>query len=114
MFRDKEEELARLEELLEEVEELLDETEELPQEEEPEFLEEPSGDTKEYKNFANDYGKVNIYNTDTTDLDLEEYAEEVYDPTEPKNTGLLVTAALLLVGIFLVLGWWAIRFLGVL
>ena len=114
MFRDKEEELARLEELLEEVEDLLDETEDLPQEEEIDFLEEPSGDTKEYKNFANDYGKVTVYNADKADLDLEEYGDEVYEPKEKKNTDLLVTAALLLVGILLVLSWWAIRFLGVL
>lgn len=110
MFRDKEEELARLEELLEEEPE-----EEIPEkEEEPDFLEAPSGDTSEYKNFANDYGKAAVYNTDKTDVDLASFSDEVYAPAEPKHTGLLITAAALLGGILLVLAWWLIRFSGVL
>ena len=110
MFRDKEEALSRLEEELLEEDSVPEET----PEEEPDFLEEPSGDTNEYKNFANDYGSVKIYNADSSDLDLEEFSEEVYEPTMPKRTNLLLIAFLLLVGIFLVLGWWVIRYLGVL
>lgn len=110
MFRDKDEELARLEEeLLEE-----EKKEVLHEEEEPEFLEEPSGDTDEYKNFANSYGNINVYNADTADLDLEEYAETVYESTPQRHTRLLVLATLLLTGIFLVLVWWFIRYMGVL
>lgn len=109
MFRDKEEALARLEEEL-----LEDEPPEKTAEEEPDFLEAPSGDTDEYKNFANDYGNVNIYNADTSDLDLAEFSEEVYAPAEKKQPNLLLVAFLLLVGIFLVLAWWAVRYMGVL
>ena len=107
MFRDKDEALARLEE------ELLEEEPETTAKEQS-LLEEPSGDTKEYKNFANDYGNANIYNADTSDLDLEEFSEEVYEPIEKKRPNLLVVAFLLLAGIFLVLAWWVIRYMGVL
>lgn len=109
MFRDKDEALARLEEEL-----LEDEPAQETAGEEPEFLEEPDGDTDEYKNFANDYGNVKIYNADTSDLDLTEFSEEVYEPTAKKQPNLLLVAFLLLVGIFLVLAWWAIRYMGVL
>ena len=109
MFRDKDEALARLEEEL-----LEDEPAQESAKEEPAFLEEPSGDTDEYKNFANDYGNVILYNADTSDLDLEEFSEEVYEPTMKKRPNLLLVAFLLLVGIFLVLAWWFIRFMGVL
>lgn len=110
MFRDKEEELARLEELLEEDAS----KEEAPEEDdETDFLEAPSGDTSEYRNFANDYGNINAYNSDNTDVDLASFSDEVYTPTEQKNTGLLIAAAALLGGILLVLIWWAIRFVGV-
>ncbi|MBR5529747.1 MAG: hypothetical protein IKU57_04645 [Oscillospiraceae bacterium] len=118
MFRDKEEELARLEEQLLEDEPAEEETEEYEEdfeEEEEAFLEEPSGDTSDYKNFANDYGHVDAYNADKADLDLEDYSEEVYTPSETrKDNKLLYTIFLLLAAIFLVLAWWVARYTGVL
>lgn len=108
MFRDKDEALARLEEEL--LEEDAPTPEEPEAEEEETFLEAPSGDTAEYKNFANNY---NAYNADHTDLDLEEFSEEIYASSAPRHAGLLATVFLLLAGILLVLGWWLLRYLGV-
>lgn len=109
MFRDRKEELARLEEEL--LEEEIPEIEE--EEEEEEFFEEPSGDTSAYHNFANNYGNVHAYNSDTTDVDLEEFSQEVQEPAQPRQTGLLLVAMLLLFGIFCVLGWWFLRYRGI-
>ena len=110
MFRDKDEALARLEE------ELLEE--ELPEEElaedEAEFFEEPSGDTSEYHNFANNYGKkIKAYNNDTTDTDLDAFSEEVYHAPTRRPMRLLLVAMLLLFGIFCVLAWWFLRYRGI-
>ena len=112
MFRDKEEELARLEEEL--LEEEIPEEELLEEEEEEIFYEEPSGDTAEYHNFANDYGHVHAYNADTADVDLEEYSDEVYhEPPASRQTGLLLVVMLLLFGIFCIVGWWFLRYRGI-
>jgi hypothetical protein len=85
MFRDRQKELRRLEEAL-----LAEEEYDIqPPEADPESdgilsedildeLLEDTGPAKEsvaYQNFSNAYGKV--YNSDHTDVDMEEYCEEV-------------------------------------
>ena len=106
MFKDRQEELERLEaELLQEepAEEDIPEEEDLFGEEIPEI----------YRNHAKGYGKIHAYNTDVTDGDLERFSEEVREPK--KHTDVLVLCAVamcLITGIIGVLCWWAVRFLG--
>lgn len=96
MFRDKDEELARLEEeLLEQ-----DAPEEVPDDEEEAY--EPP------------VQNVRAYNGDAADVDLEEFSDAVYTPTRNRNTGLFALLFLLLCGIFCVLAWWILRYRGVL
>ena len=51
------------------------------------------------------------YNADKTDVDPQELAQELSRPTS-SLTGLIVTAGLLTLGIFLVICWWLIRYMG--
>ena len=108
MFKDRQEELKRLEaELLQE--EPLEEQEDIS-EEDYRFGEETP---EVYRNFSNGYGKVHAYNTDITDEDLEQFSEEVRQPK--RNTDILVLCAIamcLVAGIIGVLCWWAVRFMG--
>lgn len=103
MFRDRENQLQRLEEaLLAEEEEIRED----PSEEE-ELLQVDST----YANFANGY---RVYNTDRSDEDLDEYSEDVYQAQSSKRTGLWVAillVSLLLLGFF---GGWLLKLLGVL
>lgn len=54
------------------------------------------------------------YNADATDLDPQELAQELMQPPRSPLTGLIVTAGLLTLGIFLVVCWWLIRYAGLL
>ncbi len=109
MFKDKEEELKRLQQLLQDAEEEEDPEEEF---EEAATEEEPEEEPVIYHNYANRYGRISIYNNDTSDADLEEYSDEVY---KAKNkTGILVLVAIALAlaaGIMGVLSWWAAKYL---
>lgn len=80
MFRDREKELERLSRQL-----LEEETEEYEEEED---------EADEYEEDDYDEDEPVIYNTDTTDVDLEEYSEAVYE--EPRRSWGLVAAVLLL------------------
>ena len=109
MFKDKEEELKRLQQLLQEADE-----EEEPEEEFEEAVvdEEPEEEPVIYHNYANRYGRVRIYNNDTADRDLDSFSEEVYAPKKKTNILVLVAIAMTLVaGIMGVLSWWAVKFL---
>lgn len=117
MFKDKQEELKRLEEELLQEEFLEEEEQETPEENTDTFLEDTyffGKDTPEnYRNYSNDYGNYRAYNTDTTDEDLEAYSEEVREPKRQTDIWILCAIALcLMIGIIGVLGWWAVRFLG--
>ena len=107
MFKDRNAELQRLEEALLEEEE---DTQVLPQEEMPEdedllsdetldaLLEDTASPqtTVPYQNFSNDYG--NAYNADRTDVDLEDYAEQLQSPRKDRS-GLVIVACLLALGV---------------
>lgn len=130
MFRDKEEELQRLQaELLQQDEP--DEPEELPAEEDEELLDEEeldellkdtraTQDTIIYQNFSNEYGKqlrnfannYKAYNTDKLDLDPEELSRQLDAPK--RNTGLLATAALLAVAVLAMVCYLLLRYRGLL
>lgn len=119
MFKDTKEELQRLEE------QLLSQEPQAHTEDELDALleqflnepdEEPAAQTRTvYQNYSNGYGderkEFRAYNTDKTDRDLDAYSDDVYEPKKESLTGLLVTAALLLLGIAGVLMWWVVRFL---
>ncbi len=112
MFRDQQQELKRLQEQL-----LLEEQQEQEQAQLDALLDDPAdfGEASQdiYKNYSNAYGKVRIYNTDKTDEDLESYSEEVRQPKKHWDILALCAVALcLLAGIFAVLAWWAVRYLG--
>ena len=87
MFRDREKALQVLQE------QLLEEEEELPEE----VQQEDDLPPEVYDDYASD---VRAYNSDTTDTDLEDYSDDVYDAPRRK-TGcalwfILLTAAVLL------------------
>ena len=129
MFRDRKEELERLQEQL--LEEDPEELEEEYEDEDEEYLDAEVDDLlaandqgenpQTYNNYSNDYGRqlrnfasgYKAYNTDRTDEDLEEYSQQVLEPPKEKGiTGLLVLAMLLLLGIAAVLGWLLLRIKG--
>lgn len=131
MFKDTDQELARLEaELLkEEAPVVEEETDEEYLEEEiippPEYFYE---DTRAadgpavYQNYSNDYGKnlrnyasgYRAYNSDDIDEDLESFSDDVYEgQPQRSNAGLLITACVLAaaiaaVALFLVLWYWGV------
>lgn len=130
MFRDRDEELQRLEEaLLEEeeeeqkqrIEEEIEEErqkarrDEAEEEEEddisfyqPDDTEDDEADT--FPNYANNY---RAYNSDRVDVDLDEYSEQVRQ--EPKRGSCLLTLALILLcGILVMLILFLLKFQGIL
>ncbi len=122
MFKDRKEELRRLEEeLLLEAE--IEAQEALLQQELDEaeaLLDDPDDfgeETEEtYYNYNNGYGEnFDAYNTDISDEDLEEYSQEVYrGNTGSGNRGLVILALCLTAAILAVIAWCALRFSGVL
>ena len=104
MFRDRQQELERLrDELLEE------------EEQEVQVSSQEDDDLLSDEMLNQLLGiEVHSYNADRVDLDPQKLSEEVLKPEEPKLTGLLVTAGLLTAGIFLVVLWWVLRYMGVL
>ena len=118
MFKDRKEELRRLEEELL-LEDEADSPQELP-EDDPEntYLDDTDDfgqETEEtYYNYSNGYGAYNAYNSDVTDEDLEEYSKKVYGNTgERKNRGLLILTLILLSAILCTLAWCYLRYKGV-
>ncbi len=121
MFKDKKEELRRLEEELL-LEEALEEAEARLEEEleEADVLLESETDYGEeseetYYNYSNRYGRVRAYNNDTADEDMDAYSDNVYNSGKNKGLGgLTALAVLLLIAIVFVLGWCFLRFQGIL
>lgn len=112
MFRDRSEELRRLEEALLEDEptEMPEKTDDTPAEDEDlleeqmldELLEDtaPAKGAVPYHNYSNDYGQgYTAYNTDVTDEDLDEYCQQVREAPKKDNTGLVILACLLALGV---------------
>ena len=110
MFGEKDRELKRLEK------ELLrsDQSTEVPEDEDDGILFNEdliSAETKvPYRNFANGY---RAYTNQPSDVNLEEYSEEVRDGGQKSNAPLVALALGLFACILLVLCWWAWRYLGV-
>ena len=120
MFKDRDEELWRIQQAL-----LAEEPEE-ESDEDADFLPEEttiSNGSGVYKNFSNSYGAslrnyasgYRAYNRDKTDDDLEEYSQDVWEG-KPKGrlTGLVVAIVLLSLGILGILAFWAVRYGGIL
>ena len=108
MYRDREEELRRLQE------QLLEDEEPTQEESDEELLDEDTldalldesqktGNPRIYQNFSNDYGRnlrnyasgYQAYNSDKTDTDLDSYSQTDREPK--KSAGLLWLAVVLLV-----------------
>lgn len=105
MFRDKEEELQRLQsQLLED-----EEKNQLTGVTEDTLLWEDLDETQVFAAIQ-DPDPRKIRNTDHMDIDLAEYADEVENGTRGL-TGLTVTALLLCGAIAALLLWWVLRFL---
>ena len=104
MFEDRKKALEALEaELL--LEELLEE--EAQQEELPEEETQPL-----YRNYSNHYGRVEAYNRDVEAEGLEDYVEEVRTGGSAGSLkGLIALALALVAGIFVMLAFWAVRYL---
>ena len=120
MFRDRDEELARLQaQLLEETEQ---ENQILPEEDEflqEEVFDEILADTDRvedcgvYQNFSNDYGKglrnyasgYKAYNADKADVDLDDLSEELLNHREKSGSWAWVVLALLLISVVGVIVW---------
>ena len=120
MFKDKKEELSRLEaELLLEAQAEEEEARLEAELEEAQALLDDEGDYGEeseetYYNYSNRYGKVRAYNNDRADNDLDAYSDAVYEGKRDKGLGCLtLLAVMLLVAIVFVLGWCVLRFKGI-
>ena len=109
MFNDRQKALEKLEaELL--LEEILEEEDRRKAEEELEA--ELEAEMPLYRNFSNNYGRVNAYNRDVAQNDMDDYAEEVETAGKRENLrGLVALAVALLAGIFAMLAFWAVRYL---
>lgn len=121
MFKDKKEELRRLEEELLLEAQLEAEEAQLEEElEEAEALLESETDYGEeseetYYNYSNRYGRVQAYNNDTADEDMDAYSDDVYNSDKHNGLGgLTALAVFLLIAIVFVLGWCFLRFKGIL
>ena len=123
MFKDRNEELQRLEQaLLEDEEEEVSLAEATGEEDEDLLTEEaldelledvsPGKNSVPYQNFSNDYG--HIYNSDIADTDLDEYCEEVLEEPAPSYTGLVILACLLALGILGMVIFMLLRYGGIL
>ena len=114
MFKDREEELKRLEEELleEELQEQPDEYEE-DEEYDEEYEEEPENDADEdaTRMFTPVSRTYRVKNTDRTDVDLERYSKEVEEGTQ-SNRGLAILLLLLCVGVAAVLLYYVLRLRG--
>ena len=121
MFRDRQEELRRLEEALLAEEEY---DEQLPQAvpEDEAFLSDDTLDTLledtspakgsvAYQNFSNAYGKA--YNSDTADVDIEEYSEKVRK-VKKDPFGWLIALCLLLILLLGLAVWYVLHRGGIL
>lgn len=118
MFRDASEELERLQAELLAEEEPAEEIPEEPPEDDCPYDEyedtRPAQGPAVYQNYANDYGKnlrnyasgYRAYNSDTTDEDLEDYSEQVYNGSSRGNCLLAVIAVFLALAIVAVVGIW--------
>ena len=93
MFRDREEELVRLEAALLEQEEEVEEDEEY---EEEEYEEEALPD-------------FDAYNADVVDEDLEEFSETVYQGSGKSPLGFLAVLLILVSGLLLGLAWFLLK-----
>ena len=93
MFRDREEELDRLEAALLEQEEEVEEDEEY---EEDEYEEEALPD-------------FDAYNADVVDEDLEEFSETVYQGSGKSPLGFLAVLLILVSGLLLGLAWFLLK-----
>lgn len=121
MFRDRQKELQRLEEaLLAEEEydtqqpEADPESDDILSEDILDELLEDTGPAKEsvaYQNFSNAYGKV--YNSDHTDVDMEEYCEEV-QRNKKSSLGWLIVICLALIAILGFAVWYVLHRGGIL
>lgn len=89
MFRDREKALEKLQA------QLLEEESDLPEEEVTEE------DETVYDDDAQD---VRAYNTDTTDADLDDYSDAVYDAPRGRG-GCILWFALLTAGVLLAISW---------
>lgn len=115
MFRDKQEELERLQSALLQEEQTAQPEEAFPAEED---FEELLWDTDQgenppvYQNYSNDYGRIlrnfasgyQAYNTDKADIDLDEYSDEV------RSDGKVATwwiwlVLLLMAAVVVAIGW---------
>lgn len=129
MFRDRQEELDRLQEQLleeEEPEEVLESEDEdgyLDEEELNMLLDgnDQGENPRVYQNYSNDYGRnlrnyatgYKAYNADKTDEDMDSYSQAVLEPKKDRGiTALLLLMLGLLCGIAAVLGWIFLRVKG--
>ena len=103
MYQDAKEELQRLEEALLE-EDILEE--DFPEEEISQEEEEIFEQTRRIGELPKEF-----YNTDDTDVELEEYAQQVQEDNRGL-VGLTVAAILLASGIVGILIWWVLRYGG--
>ena len=99
MFRDREEELGRLEAALQEAEE----EEDLPEDEEYEEDDEEEED---------DLPDFDAYNSDVTDEDLEEFSDTVYEGSRKSRLGLLAFMLAVLCVVLLALAFCLLKYGG--
>ena len=98
MFRDRDEELDRLEAALQEAEE-----------------EEAFSEEEEYEEDCeeeSDLPDFDAYNSDITNGDLEEYAEEVYEGRKKSRLGLLAFLLVVLCIVLAILAWCLLKYGG--
>ncbi len=115
MFGDTKKELQRLEKELLAQEEL----QQPPEEEDILFDDEFHMDDGQilpnvqvsYRNFANGY---QAYTNHPSDVDMEQYTQQVLDGKERSNAPLVVLVLVLLTCILMVVCWWAYRYMGIL
>ena len=104
MFQDRKKELLKDRELFDP---------ELPEEFEEDLTQDAPPEEFDEALFEDTVRVPDLWNTDSTDADLEELSREVYDSSRPRSTGLLGFAAAVLI-MAAILGWLVLKERGLL
>jgi hypothetical protein len=101
MFRDRQQELERIQQQLLEEDDLPEDDDSMP-DDDYDPADEPPDRSEPY----------DFYNTDGTDLDPEELSDELLPPRKKSMTGLLIATLLLTAVILALVAWWMVRMRG--
>ena len=113
MFKDREKALEELQRLLEDEEEEAQYEEDSQEEQYDEDSDDDSQEDEETVDLAATR-RVQVYNADTTDTDLEDYSRDVYETPQNRRGGCALWFVLLTAAVLLAISWFLAKERGLL